>query len=475
MQIHPVILCGGNGSRLWPLSRKSFPKQFLTLFDNHSLLQETVIRVNHSNIFSPPIIVTNIDYKHSVKSHLKQLGINNYSLMLEPFGKNTAPAAAMAALFLRNLNQDAVMLVVSSDHYITKKDEFIKTIQSGVNSALEGYIVTFGMTPTFPHTGYGYIYAQEQVSKENNMEFRVEQFVEKPTKENAIKYLTSGKYSWNSGIFMMKASIYLDELKKFRPDIYKFSVDTFKNSIQKNNEVALNKEIFANCPAESIDYAVMEKTTLGRVLKTDIGWSDVGSWDTVWEISTKDSNENTLIGNAIVEKCQGSYFYNEDKRLLATVGLNDTVVVQTSYATLVLHKSFAQDIKNIVSQLEKEDGKENDNGTKVFRPWGNYEVYADEPHFKVKRIVIAPGGKLSLQSHNYRAEHWIVVKGIARVTKGNEEFDLYENESTFIQPKEIHRLENKQTTDLYIIEVQTGSYFGEDDIIRYEDIYGRSS
>ncbi len=474
MKIHPIILCGGTGTRLWPLSRKSNPKQFLTLFNNRSLLQETVLRINNDQLFSPPMIVTNTEYKFLVKDHLNQIGIEGYSLILEPYSKNTAPATAISALHLTTIDPEAVMLVLSSDHYIAKCSAFTEAIQSAYSCALEGKIITFGMAPTCPHTGYGYIRVGELISREGNNKFEIKRFEEKPSVEKAKEYITSDEYCWNSGIFMMKAKVYLEELNKFRPDIYESCKNTLKNTMLGDKEIALDKGSFIACPADSIDYAIMERTTLGCVLKIDIGWNDIGSWDTVWDLSAKDEKNNVCMGDIIEKDCRNSYFYSENKNLVAAIGLQDVIIIQTRNATLALHKSFTQEVKNIVSQIEDNNREESIYGSKVPRPWGNYEVYADESHFKVKKIVITPGSKLSLQSHNHRAEHWIVVKGIATVTKGTKEFELQENESTFIRPKEIHRLENKQDSDLHIIEVQTGSYFGEDDIMRYDDIYGRT-
>ncbi|MBA8666305.1 mannose-1-phosphate guanylyltransferase/mannose-6-phosphate isomerase [Holosporaceae bacterium 'Namur'] len=468
IKIYPIILCGGVGTRLWPLSRTSYPKQFLNLFNDRSLLQEAALRVNNSEVFSSCIFLGNIDYKFLIKNQIDRINIKDYKLILEPYSKNTAPAVTLAALQLMESDPEAVMLIMPSDHYIGNNSAYLQAIKKAYCHALNGKIITFGVVPNCAHTGYGYIRRGKPVAEENDNIFYIEKFIEKPSEDKVKEYITSGKYSWNSGMFMVKAKTYLKELSKYRLDIYNACINTLRHSKVIGNEVILDAESFVDCPAESIDYAVMENTKLGWVVKTDIDWSDIGSWENVWDINSKDESGNVCKGEAIIKECRDSYFFTQDKKLITALGLKDIIAIQTGNATLVLPKSRAQEVKKLVSQIGTDNRETVAYDTKVPKPWGSYEVYADKPNFKIKKIIITPGNKISLQSHDHRAEHWIVIKGIATVTRGKEKFDLKENESTFIPPKEVHRLENKQDMDLHIIEVQTGSYFGEDDIVRYD-------
>ncbi|AIF82005.1 mannose-1-phosphate guanylyltransferase/mannose- 6-phosphate isomerase [endosymbiont of Acanthamoeba sp. UWC8] len=470
IKIYPIILCGGVGSRLWPLSRKSYPKQFLNLFNDRSLLQEAALRVNNSDVFTSCVFLGNIDYKFLIKNQIDRINIKDYKLILEPYSKNTAPAAGIAALKLVESDSEAVMLIMPSDHYIGNNSAYLQAIKKAYCHALNGKIITFGIVPNSPHTGYGYMREGNPIAEDDNI-FFVKEFVEKPDEEKAREYIASNKYSWNSGMFMVKAKTYLKELSKYRLDIYNACINTLRHSKVTDNEVILDAEKFLHCPAESIDYAVMESTNLGCVVKADMDWDDIGSWDNVWDINSKDESGNVCKGEVIIKECRDSYFFTQDKKLITAIGLKDIIIIQTGNATLVLPKSRAQDVKKLVSQIEAGNREIATHDTKVAKPWGSYEVYADKPDFKIKKIIISPGNKISLQSHSYRAEHWIVIKGMATVTRGKEKFDLQENESTFIRPKEVHRLENKQNTDLHIIEVQTGSYFGEDDIIRYDKLH----
>ncbi|KIE04626.1 Mannose-1-phosphate guanylyltransferase [Candidatus Jidaibacter acanthamoeba] len=359
------------------------------------------------------------------------------------------------------------MLIMPSDHYIGDNSAYLQAIEKAYCHALNGKIITFGIVPNYVHTGYGYIREGKQIAADDNI-FSVKEFVEKPDEEKAREYIASNKYSWNSGMFMVKAKTYLKELSKYRLDIYNACINTLRYSKLIGNEVILDAESFVDCPAESIDYAVMENTKLGCVVKADMNWNDIGSWENVWDISSKDESGNVCEGEVNIKECRDSYFFTQDKKLITALGLKDIIIIQTGNATLVLPKSRTQEVKKLVSQIEADNREIVTHDTKVAKPWGSYEVYADKPNFKIKKIIITPGNKISLQSHDHRAEHWIVIKGIATVTRGKEKFDLKENESTFIRPKEVHRLENKQDMDLHIIEVQTGSYFGEDDIVRYD-------
>jgi mannose-1-phosphate guanylyltransferase/mannose-6-phosphate isomerase len=397
---------------------------------------------------------------------------NNYTIITEPIAKSTAPAAAIAALHLIEHNPDALLLILSSDHHIKNNTAFIKMIEIALPYALNGKIVTFGMNPTHAETGYGYILQGEVLEEEKHI-YNIKQFVEKPNKEKANQYLTSGLYSWNSGMFMVKAKTYLEELKKYQPDIYEACKQTVKSSSLNSNELILDVETFKNCPLDSIDYAIMEKTHEGCMVKAEIGWNDVGSWDNLWALTEKDNDGNVNIGDITALDCEDSYFLASKNNVIAAVGLKDIIAVQNGNATLIVPKDRVQEVKEIANMIASSAHEESLLNIKMYRPWGCYQVYANEPHFKIKKIVIKPNSKISLQSHNHRAEHWIVIKGIATITKGDEVFELHPNESTFISPKQIHRLENRQNEDLYIIEVQTGTSFDESDIIRYEDIYGR--
>lgn len=470
--ITPLILCGGSGTRLWPLSRKSYPKQFLKLAGKHSLLQQTTLRVNNPAMFDSPIFASANIYIESLINQLSEIRLENYSIISEPFAKGTAPATALAAMLTIKKNPEALLLVLSSDHDILNQDKFINAVKNASFLASQGKIISFGLTPTSPETGYGYINLGQAIDARNDI-YEIQKFVEKPNKETAQSYITTGEYCWNGGIFLMKASKYLEELQKYRPDIFKICESTLKSSTISSSKIELNKEIFEQCPSDSIDYAVMEQTTNGAVAKVDIGWTDIGSWDMVWEINQKCDNNVFKSGDVIAQDCNDCYIHNNDSSLLATYGLENLIVVKTSNATLIIPKSKAQEVKQLIKTMTEQSRQELHDDHLVQRPWGNYQIFADDNNFKIKRITVKPGAKLSLQSHNHRAEHWVVISGIATVTKGENVFELHANESTYISKQELHRLENKGLEDLHIIEIQTGNYFGEDDIIRYDDVYGR--
>ncbi|ETO19594.1 Mannose-1-phosphate guanylyltransferase/mannose-6-phosphate isomerase, partial [Reticulomyxa filosa] len=434
---------------------------------------ETILRINEINNFKNLYVLTNAEHKFLIKQHLHEINLTNPNLICEPLSRNTAPAAALAAFDLIKKDPEAIMLLLPADHYIANKDQFLKLINLASEYAFQDKIVTFGMHPTSPEIGYGYIEQGEMTDSENNI-YKIKQFVEKPNLEKAKSYIANGNYSWNSGIFIVKAKIYLEELKKYRPDIFSVCFETLNNSSINDNEIVINPEFFANSPNDSIDYAIMEHTDKGYVIRDYIGWTDIGSWDMVWSLNEKDKENNVCIGDIISKDCENSYIFSQTQSLLAVVGIRDLIVIKTGNATLIMPKSRAQDVKNLVNYIEDQKREEVNIDTLVPRPWGKYEVYADDPQFKVKRIIVKPGQKLSLQSHKHRSEHWVVVQGIATVTVENKVFKLKSNQSTYINAEELHRLENKHHEELHIIEVQTGTYFGEDDIVRYDDDYGRA-
>ena len=506
MGLHPLILAGGSGTRLWPLSRELYPKQFLALAGEHSMLQETISRLDNMEEVSPPIIVCNEEHRFLAAEHVRQLGKTPLSIVLEPVGRNTAPALTLAALALANGCQhcdsdDPVMLVMPADHTIQDIHAFQAGVRKGAALADRGYIVTFGIVPTAPKTGYGYIkkgqaldfsgsnrvLAGENNAKEDladGVSFRLEAFVEKPDETTAGKMLQTGDYLWNSGIFMMKVSVWLQELEHYRPDIAEVCRDAYSQGQLDGDFYRPDNAIFTSCPSDSIDYAVMEKVTGGpetdgsppspecAVVPLDVGWSDVGSWSELWERGEQDGKGNVIKGDVFTDSMKNSLLVSQH-RLLAAVGLENIVVVETSDAVLVADKGRVQDVKNLVAQLKKEGRSEQENHRKVHRPWGSYETVDMGPRFQVKRLMVKPGAALSLQLHNHRAEHWVVVSGTAKVTRGVQEFLLTEDESAYVPVGTTHRLENPGTIPVEIIEVQSGSYLGEDDIVRLEDRYNR--
>lgn len=468
MTVIPVILCGGSGSRLWPLSREHYPKQLLSLVDDSSLLQNTVKRIEAVGGYSAPILVCNENHRFLIAEQMREVGVSTRAIILEPIGRNTAPAVALAALQAVEDDVDSIIVVLPSDHVITNQAVFEQSLDAAVSLAKRNMLVTFGVVPTGPETGYGYIKANSTLTGGRS----VEEFVEKPNLETAEKYFASGDYYWNSGMFVFRASTYLAELSRQRPEIEKSVRASFSTSIRDIDFVRPNEQSFAGCPAESIDYAVMEGTKDAAVVPLDAGWSDVGSWDALWEISEKDKDRNTLIGDVLVDNVTASYVHAEH-RLVAVVGLDDVIVVETADAVMIASLKHAQEVKNIVLQLESSEREERITHRKVYRPWGYYESIDGQDRYQVKLIEVTPGASLSLQMHHHRAEHWVVVSGTAEVTKGDDVFQLCENESTYIPIGVTHRLANKGKIPLRIIEVQSGSYLGEDDIVRFEDDYGR--
>jgi mannose-1-phosphate guanylyltransferase len=463
VSIVPVIMAGGSGTRLWPLSRAAHPKQFLRLHGEDTMLQATVKRLSGLDIQSS-ITICNEEHRFFVAEQLREIDKLG-SIILEPVGRNTAPAIALAALTVKD---DPLLLVLAADHVIQDEAAFNAAVVRAIPLAEAGKLVTFGIVPSEPDTGYGYIKRGNDFGEG----FTVDEFAEKPSLEVAQGYISSGEYYWNSGMFLFRASSYIEELNKFRPDILeqcKASVMDVKADL---DFLRINKETFESCPAESIDYAVMEKTSQAVVVSMDAGWSDIGSWSSLWDISEKDGDGNSTHGDVILHNTHNSYV-KTDERLVAAIGVNDLVIVSTKDALMVAHKDSVQDVKIITANLKARSRREWELNHEVFRPWGKYDSIDSGDRYQVKRITVKPGAKLSLQMHHHRSEHWVVVSGTARVTNGESTFLLAENESTYIQAGIVHALENPGKVDLELIEVQTGLYLGEDDIVRFEDIYGR--
>ena len=469
--IVPVILSGGSGSRLWPLSRELYPKQLLPLVGERTMIQDTLLRLQGLSGIAPPVIVCNQEHRFLVAEQLRRIDVEPAAILLEPEGRNTAPAVAVAAariLEQGEQGEDPVLLVLPADHVIRDREAFHAAIEAGARLAGQGALVTFGIVPDRPETGYGYIRAEEK-----DRPSAVVEFVEKPDAEAAAGYCASGDYFWNSGMFMFRASRYIDELREFDADMVSACVAAVAQARADLDFIRLGEEAFAECAADSIDYAVMEKTDAAMVVPLDAGWSDVGSWSSLHQVSDKDESGNVRVGDVLVEDTRNCYLYASD-RLLATVGLEDCIVVETKDAVLVAPKERGQDVKKLVEALKRSGRGETALHREVFRPWGSYDGIDHGDRFQVKRITVKPGAVLSLQMHHHRAEHWIVVQGTARVTRGEEEFLLGENESTYIPMGTTHRLENPGKMPLHLIEVQSGAYLGEDDIVRFEDTYGRA-
>lgn len=467
--ITPIILAGGSGSRLWPKSRTALPKQFLALTSPKTMLQETIARLEGCDAGSP-IVVCNDAHRFLVAEQLRQDNIEPGGILLEPVGRNTAPAIALAALHAIKDGSDPVLLVLAADHLIKELSVFHEIINDAKQLAEQDNLVTFGIVPTEAHTGYGYINAAQPIG--NGL--RVNQFVEKPDLATAQQYIESGEYFWNSGMFMFKASAYLNALEAFAPEILEVCKRAIATEASDLDFIRIDKDIFQTCPDDSIDYAVMEKTDKAAMVPLDAGWSDVGSWSSLWETAeTKDEQGNVIIGDAILSGVNNSYI-NAEQRLISVVGLDDVVVVETKDAVLVAHKEKVQNIKNVVTQLKQDKRPEFEFHREVFRPWGSYDSLDSGERFQVKRIKVKPGEKLSLQMHHHRAEHWVVVSGSANITIGEETYLVTENESVYIPIGEKHTLENPGKIQLELIEVQTGSYLGEDDIVRFTDRYGRT-
>jgi mannose-1-phosphate guanylyltransferase/mannose-6-phosphate isomerase len=467
--IIPVILSGGAGSRLWPLSRRHYPKQLMPLLGGRTMLQETIRRLDGVEGLARPIVVCNEQHRFMVAEQLREESIEAAAIILEPVGRNTAPAVAVAAVQALAEAENAVLLVLPADHVIRERDKLHAAIAAGSAQAEAGKLVTFGIVPDAPETGYGYIRAEKSGSEAS----AIVEFVEKPDADKAREYLASGDYLWNSGMFMFGASRYLDELRVQSPAMVDACQASLDGAAEDLDFLRLDVAAFEACPSDSIDYAVMEKTADGVVVPLDAGWNDVGSWSALHQVSEKDPADNVLVGDVVVEDTTNCYLYSSS-RLVTAVGLTDCVVIETPDAVLVSPRDKVQDVKKLVNHLKSEGRGEISDHRQVFRPWGSYDSIDMGERFQVKRIVVNPGAKLSLQMHHHRAEHWIVVQGTARVTRGEDEFLLGENESTYIPMGTTHRLENPGKVPLHLIEVQSGTYLGEDDIVRYDDTYGRA-
>jgi mannose-1-phosphate guanylyltransferase/mannose-6-phosphate isomerase len=469
--VHPVILSGGAGSRLWPLSRSLFPKQLLALAGEQSLIQDTALRVQGGE-FLPPLIICNVEHRFLIAEQMREAAIEPEAIVLEPVGRNTAPAAAIAALMVCEKDPDGVMLLMPADHIVRNGTAFLKAVAHAVSATERDQLVTFSITPDSPETGYGYIRRGQSLDSLENC-FSVARFVEKPDAATAAGYVASGEYGWNSGMFVFKAKLFLAELERLEPEMLALCCEAFRNGKRDLDFFRLEEASFAKAKSISIDYAVMERTDKAAMVPVEMGWSDIGSWESLWSASARDSRGNAIKGDVLQHETRNSYLRSEGP-LVAAVGLEDVVVVATTDAVLVSHKDASQDVKRIVEQLEAQGRELHTTHRKVFRPWGSYEGIDNGDGFQVKHIIVNPGAKLSLQMHYKRAEHWIVVSGLAQVTCDDKVFPLKQNESTYIPLGSRHRLENIGSEPLHLIEVQSGSYLGEDDIVRFEDTYGRS-
>lgn len=466
--IIPIILAGGSGTRLWPLSRKTHPKQFISLLNETSLFQDTLTRLPKEAL--DPIVICNEDHRFLVAEQAREINVTLNSIILEPIGRNTAPAIALAAIKVLNDFENPILIVLAADHKIENKSAFHDAIKIAHKLAENNKLVTFGIIPKSAETGYGYI----EIEKKDKAEyFDIKSFVEKPNKKNAINFLNSGNYLWNSGMFMFNASIYLSELNKFEPEILTSCKKSLSNEFKDLEFIRIDKKEFCKSPNQSIDYAVMEKTNKAKVVPLDAGWSDVGSWDALMDSKIKDSLGNVVEGDVTLDQVKNSYLYSTN-RLVAASNIADLIVIDTQDALLVTTRDNSLSIKNIVKKLKKNKRTEIENHRKVYKPWGYYDSIDTGYNFQVKRILVNPGAKLSLQKHLHRAEHWVVVSGVAKITCGKKIYNLEKNQSTYIPKGEIHRLENIENYPLEIIEVQTGNYLGEDDIIRLKDDFQRN-
>ena len=466
-KIQPIILAGGTGSRLWPLSRELYPKQLLRLTEDTSLLQTTLLRVAEIPNALPPVIVVGEEHRFITLSQVAELSsVEQFSILLEPEGKNTAPALCGAAHFCKDVGKDTILLVLPADHVVLEKESFIKAVLGAAKLAAGGAIVTFGIQPTSPETGYGYI--------ERGAGTQVVSFKEKPDMQTAEKYVAQGNYFWNSGMFAFSLDTVLSEMQKYAPEINTAMEKAVAGGSPDGHFFRFEKKAMASCPSDSIDYALMEKTDKAAVVVADLGWSDIGSWRALWEVQEKDEDGNVVKGDVILTETKNCLVSSES-RLVATVGMEDTLVVETADAVIVAPLSRSQEVKKVVTRLKKEKRDEYSVHLTVYRPWGSYTVLEEQNRFQIKKITVTPGAKLSLQKHHHRSEHWVVVRGTAEVTNGDEVFLLHENQSTYIPAGTMHRLGNPGVIELELIEVQNGSYLGENDILRFDDVYGRNN
>ena len=469
----PVILSGGSGTRLWPYSRAQYPKQFLPLVTEDTMIQSTISRLAEVDDIQAPWVICNEQHRFMVAEQLRQCNHDPAGIILEPVGRNTAPAIALAALAIQARGEDTIMLVLPADHAINDISAYHQAAVVAAEQARRGKLVTFGIVPTTPETGYGYIERSRAVENPLGEVFEVKQFVEKPSSDIAQRYVAAGEFYWNSGMFLFKPSRYLEELEKFSPQMLEVCRSAFATAKRDMDFTRIDKGTFECCPEDSIDYAVMEKTSDAVVVPMDAGWSDLGSWSALWDVSEKDQSGNTLKGDILTYETSNCYV-QADRKLIATVGVEDLVIVDTDDALMVAHKDQVQDVKVIVGELKASGRSEATAHRKVYRPWGYYDSLDHGERFQVKRIVVKPGAELSLQMHHHRAEHWIVVSGTALVVNGDCEILLTENQSTYIPIGQRHQLRNPGAIPLELIEVQSGSYLGEDDIVRFKDLYGRA-
>ena len=466
----PVILSGGSGTRLWPLSRNNLPKQFLALSGDSTLFQQTVRRAGALREAAAPIVVCSEDHRFLVAEQLRELKVDDASILLEPMPRNTAPAIALAAWQGHMKDKDTTLLVLPADHLIGNTSSFAAAIEKALPLAAQGWLVTFGIRPHAPETGFGYIKRAEAIG---DVGFRVKRFVEKPDAAKAKQYVDAGDYEWNSGMFLFKASCFLEELQQHAPAMHAASKAAFEAAKADLDFVRIDKDAFSASPDNSIDYAVMEKTSRAAVVPVSCAWSDIGSWDALWVASQKDAEGNRLEGDVIAIDSRNCFVRGTDRRLVAALGLEDIVIVDTPDAVLVAPRARVQDVKKLVDKIKADGRQEHMFHRKVYRPWGSYDSIDMGERFQVKRITVKPGAALSLQKHHHRAEHWVIVSGTAEVTRNDEVFLVAENESTYLPLGAVHRLRNPGKVPLELIEVQSGSYLGEDDIVRLEDVYGR--
>ncbi|MGI9228890.1 MAG: mannose-1-phosphate guanylyltransferase/mannose-6-phosphate isomerase [Gammaproteobacteria bacterium] len=473
MKLCPVILAGGEGTRLWPLSRKNHPKQFLRLFDDDSLLQKTLLRLRGLQS-APTLLICNEEYRFTVRDHAEAIGEAIQQIILEPLGRNTAPALTIAALAQE---EDAVLLMLPADHVITDNTRFQALIMAAMPLAEEGHIVTFGMQPVSPDTGYGYIKKGAAANRHGVAGFELQEFVEKPDAATAREYCDSGEYYWNSGIFMLRAAVWLKAIEQLAPAINSCCREAWQAGEAEQPFYRLGKDAFANCPADSVDYAVMEhidelRDVSAYVLPADVGWSDIGSWDKVWQQGESDKQNNVTSGDVVLNDTGNSLIHAES-RLVTAAGCNNLAIIETADAVMVMDKGKAQQVKELVSRLQQQGREQVESSPFVHRPWGGYESIQSGPGYQVKRLLVKPGKQLSLQLHHQRSEHWVVIRGTAMVTRGEEVRELGVNESVYIGVETKHRLANEGDEDLEVIEVQVGDYLGEDDIVRFDDDFGR--
>ena len=467
-RFHPAILSGGTGSRLWPLSRAALPKQLLALAGERTMIQETVRRVSIAGA-APALLICNDEHRFLVAEQMREIGVKPSAIVLEPAARNTAPAAAIAALKIAQKQEDGIVLLLPSDHVVTDEPAFARALDMAASLAAKGSIVTFGIKPTKPETGYGYIETGKEIARGAHA---VARFAEKPDAKTARAWLEDGKHLWNSGMFVFRADVLIAEMEEHAPQVLEAAREALKKAKSDLDFLRLDGDAFAHAPEISIDYAVMERTRRAAVVPADFGWSDVGSWTALWELAERDAGGNALLGDVLTQDARGCYVRAE-KGVAALIGVEDLVIVVTGDAVLVAKRDRAQDVKAIVERLKARGGAQHINHPKVFRPWGSFEAIDKGDRYQVKQIVVKPGERLSLQMHHHRAEHWVVVEGAARVTRGDDTFMLNENESVFIPKGARHRLENPGNKPLRLIEVQSGEYLGEDDIVRFEDSYGR--